>query len=80
MLKKLIKQEWKSFFPAPTITMIILAVVTLIMMSTFMTSFWEQDSNIFVDLFASLTVLTYIICLAALSLCVSQEYHAVHIA
>ena len=71
MLKKLIKQEWKSFFPAPTITMIILAVVTLIMMSTFMTSFWEQDSNIFVDLFASLTVLTYIICLAALSLCVT---------
>lgn len=71
MLKKLLKQEWKSFFPAPTITMIILAVVTLIMMSTFMTSFWEQDSNIFVDLFASLTVLTYIICLAALSLCVT---------
>ena len=49
----------------------VVAVVTLIMMSTFMTSFWEQDSNIFVDLFASLTVLTYIICLAALSLCVT---------
>ena len=71
MLKKLIKQEWKSFFLAPTITMIILTVVTLILMSTFMTSFWEQGSSIFVDLFASLTVLTYIFCLAALSLCVT---------
>lgn len=70
MLKKLFKQEWKSFFPAPTITMIILAVVTLILMSTFMTSFWEQDDNIFVDLFASLTIITYAFCLAALSFCV----------
>ena len=70
MLKKLIKQEWKSFFLAPTITMIILTVVTLILMSTFMTSFWEQTSSIFVDLFASLTILTYIFCLAALSFCV----------
>lgn len=71
MLKKLFKQEWKSFSPAPVITMIILAVVTLILMSTFMTSFWEQGDNIFVDLFASLTVLTYAFCLAALSFCVT---------
>lgn len=71
MLKKLFKQEWKSFFPAPTITMIILAVVTVILMSTFMTSFWEQGNNIFVDLFASLTIITYAFCLAALSFCVA---------
>lgn len=71
MLKKLFKQEWKSFFPAPTIAMIILAVVTVILMSTFMTSFWEQGNNIFVDLFASLTIMAYIFCLAALSLCVT---------
>ncbi|MBD5549585.1 MAG: hypothetical protein HDQ96_00175 [Lachnospiraceae bacterium] len=71
MLKKLLKQEWKSFFPAPTITMIILAAVTLILMSTFMTSFWEESSNIFADLFASLTIMAYIFCLAALSLCVT---------
>lgn len=70
MLKKLVKQEWKSFFPAPTITMIILTVVTLILMATFMTSFWDE-SNIFVELFASLTILTYIFCLAALSFCVT---------
>ena len=70
MLKKLFKQEWKSFFPAPTITMIVLAVVTLILMSTFMTSFWEQENNIFVDLFASLTIIAYAFCLAALSFCV----------
>lgn len=70
MLKKLVKQEWKSFFPAPTITMIILTVVTLILMATFMTSFWDE-SNIFVELFASLTILTYVFCLAALSFCVT---------
>lgn len=70
MLKKLFKQEWKSFFPAPTITMVILAVVTLILMSTFMTSFWEQSDNIFVDLFASLTIMAYVFCLAALSICI----------
>lgn len=70
MLKKLFKQEWKSFSFAPAITMIFLAVVTLILMSTFMTSFWEQDS-IFVDLFASLTILTYVFSLAALSFCVT---------
>lgn len=70
MLKKLVKQEWKSFSPAPTITMIILTVVTLILMATFMTSFWDE-SNIFVELFASLTILTYIFCLAALSFCVT---------
>lgn len=71
MLKKLFKQEWKSFFPAPTITMVILAVVTVILMSTFMTSFWEQSNNIFVDLFASLTIIAYAFCLAALSFCVT---------
>lgn len=70
MLKKLFKQEWKNFSPAPTITMIILTVMTLILMSTFMTSFWEQDNNIFVNLFASLTILAYIFALAALSFCV----------
>lgn len=70
MLKKLSKQEWKSFSPAPTITMIILTVVTLILMATFMTSFWDE-SNIFVELFASLTILTYAFCLAALSFCVT---------
>lgn len=70
MLKKLFKQEWKSFSFAPMVTMIILAVITLILMSSFMTSFWEQD-NIFVDLFASLTILTYIFALAALSICIT---------
>lgn len=69
MLKKLLKQEWKSFSAAPTITMIILTAVTLILMGTFMTSFWDQD-NIFVNLFASLTILAYIFSLAALSFCV----------
>lgn len=69
MLKKLFKQEWKSFSTAPTIAMIILTAVTLILMSTFMTSFWDQD-NIFVNLFASLTILAYIFSLAALSFCV----------
>lgn len=70
MLKKLFKQEWKSFSLVPTITMVILAVVTLILTSSFMTSFWEQD-NIFVDLFASLTVIAYIFSLAALSFSVT---------
>lgn len=70
MLKKLFRQEWKSFSFAPMVTMIILAVITLILMSSFMTSFWEQD-NIFVDLFASLTVLTYIFALAGLSICIT---------
>lgn len=70
MLKKLFRQEWKSFSFAPMITMIILAVITLILMSSFMTSFWEQD-NIFVNLFASLTILAYAFALAALSFCVT---------
>lgn len=70
MLKKLFRQEWKSFSFAPMITMIVLAVVTLILMSSFMTSFWEQD-NIFVNLFASLTFLAYAFALAALSFCVT---------
>lgn len=70
MLKKLFKQEWKSFSFAPMVTMIILAVVTLILMGSFMTSFWEQD-NIFVNLFASLTIIAYVFSLAALSFCVT---------
>lgn len=70
MLKKLFRQEWKSFSFAPMITMIILAVVTLILTSSFMTSFWEQN-NIFVNLFASLTILAYAFALAALSFCVT---------
>lgn len=69
MLKKLLKQEWKNFSAAPTIAMIILTAVTLILMGTFMTSFWDQN-NIFVNLFASLTILAYIFSLAALSICV----------
>ena len=71
MLKKLFKQEWKSFSFAPTITMILLAVFTVILMSTFMTSFWEQSSNIFVELFASLIIIAYIFCLAAVSFCIT---------
>lgn len=70
MLKKLFKQEWKSFSLVPTVTMIILAVVTLILMSSFMTSFWEQD-NIFVDMVASLTIIAYAFSLAALSFSVT---------
>ena len=71
MLKKLLKQEWKGFSLAPAIAMIVLAVLTVILMSTFMTSFWEQSSNIFVDLFAGLIILAYIFCLAAVSFCIT---------
>lgn len=70
MLKKLFRQEWKSFSLAPFITVIILAVITLILSGSFMTPFWEQD-NIFLELFASLTILAYFFALAALSFCVT---------
>lgn len=71
MLKKLFKEEWKRFFFAPTITVIILAVLTLIVMCTFMTSFWDQGYNLFVELFAGFTILAYIFSLAALSFCIT---------
>lgn len=71
MLKKLFKQEWKSFSLAPTITMIILAVLTVILMTTFMTAFWDQSPNIFTEMFAGLVILAYIFCLAAVSFCVT---------
>lgn len=71
MLKKLFKEEWKRFFFAPTITLIILTVLTLIVMSTFMTSFWDQGYNVFVELFAGFTILAYILSLAALSFCIT---------
>lgn len=71
MLKKLFKEEWKRFFFAPTITVIILAVLTLIVMCTFMTSFWDQSYNLFVELFAGFTILAYIFSLAALSFCIT---------
>lgn len=70
MLKKLFRQEWKSFSLAPLITMIILAVITLILAISFMTPFWEQD-NIFLELFGSLTIIAYAFSLAALSFCVT---------
>lgn len=70
MLKKLFRQEWKSFSFAPLIAMIILAVITLILAGSFMTPFWEQD-NIFLELFASLTIIAYFFSLAALSFCVT---------
>lgn len=70
MLKKLFRQEWKSFSLAPMVTMIILAAITLILTGSFMTSFWKQN-NIFLELFASLTVLAYAFSLAALSFCVT---------
>jgi len=71
MLKKLLKQEWKGFSLAPAAAMIILAVLTVILMSTFMTSFWEQSSNVFIELFAGLIILAYIFCLAAVSFCIT---------
>lgn len=52
MLKKLFKEEWKRFFPAPTVTLIILTVLTLAVMGTFMTSFWDDGDNIFVEILA----------------------------
>lgn len=70
MLKKLFRQEWKSFSLAPMVTMIILAAITLILTGSFMTPFWKQN-NIFLELFASLTVLAYAFSLAALSFCVT---------
>ncbi len=71
MLKKLFKQEWKSFSLAPTITMILLAVFTVILMTTFMTEFWDQSPNIFMEMFAGLVILAYIFCIAAVSFCVT---------
>ncbi|MCI9297189.1 MAG: hypothetical protein HFI10_07060 [Lachnospiraceae bacterium] len=71
MLKKLFKQEFKSFSLAPTIAMILLAVFTIIIMTTFMTSFWDQSYNIFVELFSGLIILAYIFTLAAVSICIT---------
>ena len=71
MLKKLFKQEFKSFSLAPAIAMILLAVFTIIIMTTFMTSFWDQSYNIFVELFSGLIILAYIFTLAAVSICIT---------
>lgn len=71
MLKKLFKEEWKRFFLAPTVTLIILAVLTLTVMGTFMTSFWDQGYNIFVEILAGFSILAYILSLAAFSFCIT---------
>ncbi len=71
MLRKLFRQEWKSFSLAPTIVMIMLAVFTVIIMTTFMTSFWDNSYNIFAELFSGLIVLAYIFTLAAVSFCIT---------
>ncbi len=69
MLKKLFKNEWKSFYPAPTIVMIVLVVFTGIVMLTFTTTVWEDSYsyNIFLEFFSFLAVFGYIFCLAAAS-------------
>lgn len=71
MLKKLFKEEWKRFFPAPTVTLIILTVLTLAVMGTFMTSFWDDGNNIFVEILAFFSILAYIFSLAAFSFCIT---------
>ena len=71
MLKKLFKEEWKRFFPAPTVTLIILTVLTLAVMGTFMTSFWDDGDNIFVEILAFFSILAYIFSLAAFSFCIT---------
>lgn len=55
----------------PAIAMVILTVLTVILMSTFMTAFWEQSPNIFTEMFAGLVILAYIFCIAAVSFCVT---------
>ncbi len=69
MLRKLFKNEWKSFYLAPTIAMIVLTVFTGIVMFSFTTSVWQSDYdyNIFLELISGLAIFAYIFCLAAFS-------------
>lgn len=71
MLKKLFKEEWKRFFPAPTVTLIILTALTLAVMGTFMTSIWDGGNNIFAEILAFFSILAYILALAAFSFCIT---------
>ncbi len=71
MLGKLFKHEWRSFSPAPTITLIIMAIFTTIIMCSFMTRIWEDEDNVFLVLFAGMIIMAYFFCLMAVAISIA---------